>query len=94
VDLLTLTTEVYHIIDRYLPHAFTLFAALLYLVAFCTFLFGFYYIYSVILCRLPAFFILHFYVSCRMLSSISYNMMVGIVFLFLYVILLIVSRDW
>jgi len=49
--------SVYPIIDRYLPHTFTLFTALLHIRTFCAFFCaGFALFYSVVIhCHLPAF---------------------------------------
>jgi len=67
------------IIDRYLPHAFTLFAALLHIVMFSAFFSaGFTLFYCVVLhCHLLAFTLLIFHVHCRILSLILYSVMVG-----------------
>jgi len=92
--------SVYPIIDRYLPHTFTLFTALLHVLTFCGFLctdFTLFYcvMYIVISRRFVS--LLNFHVHCRMLSLISYNVMVGwsvLGFLSLYVTLLIVFCYW
>jgi len=66
---------VYPIIDRYLQYIFTLVKALLRKVTFVQFLCRFKAI--LLHCRLPAFTLLIFHVGLRILSLISYSMMVG-----------------
>jgi len=70
---------VYPIIDRYLPHAFTPFTALLKLVTPCGFFCaGFTLFYCVVMyCHILAFSFHTSYLHCRILSLISYSVMVG-----------------
>jgi len=81
VDLLTSHSR--------LSHYFIAIYCILYLVTFCAFLCRF---YSILLrcCTLssPSVFILHFRVFCRILSFISYSVMVGFAHLSLNFILL------
>jgi len=78
VDLLAYHS-VYPIIDRYLPHTFTLFTALLQIVTFCAFFWaGFTPCYRVVIhivaFRRFHFTLLDFHVHCRITPFISYSM--------------------
>jgi len=88
---------VYPIIDRYLPHALTLFTVLLHIVTFVHFsvqlLHYFIALFYTVTSRCFHFTLLIFHVHCRILSLISYSVMFGwsvLRFLSLYVTLLIV----